>query len=159
MAHLNVDLPALPANIDEKDAFERAFLQQTNKKQFGCYMMLLMRLHEADVPPEQLRARYASVLPVDDTHTANVLSMTAAVMRNGVQRYETHSWPILYAAELPAEFMADDNRVDRLVRHVNTAVDANGVFAITRDYIANTLIQQVEAEVAAEAASRTDLVE
>jgi len=149
------DLPiVLLSSRDEKNAFERDLLLSANQKQFACYMTLHLRVFEANVPLDELRARYANVLPVDDTHTANVLTMTAAVVQNGVDRYTAHPWPIHYVAELPGAFMADTSKVHRLLRHINAAVDANGVPSITRDLV-STLRQRVEAEMAAEVASGT----
>ena len=96
-------------------------------------------------------ARFESALPKEDAHAANVLSMTAAVLRADPHHFMAHTWPICFAAELPSEFMDDDAKVDRLLRAINASIDHQ--VTITREYIHNVLVRQVEGEVAAEVAA------
>ena len=137
----------------EEDADERELLDEIDNKQFGSWWLLLMRLGDGAAAREELRASFTSLLSDDDQHTLNLMSMTAAILRDDVDCHSVRTWPIHYVADLPRHFMKDNNRVDRLLRAIDTAVDSD--VTLTRDYVSSTLVPQVEREVAAEAASRT----
>lgn len=140
---------------DQKDATERQYLTQAITKQFACFHTLLLRLWEADDTTNQadLFARYAYVLPEDSTQWSAVLATTAAVEAMGLPAYYNRPWPVHYAGQLPDAFRRDQHRMDRLVRVVQAA--ANNDVVITRDYIDTTVVQQVEREMAAEAANES----
>ena len=147
MAQSELDRLRVPMTEEEKDAAESALLKHIANKQFASYWLLLIRLEERVVAVDELMARHASVLPLSGA--GNVLSMTAAVLRTGLDAYMARAWPIHYATELADDFMANDAKVDQLVLTVNKAVDNN--VAITRDYIRNTLVPQVERSMAEQA--------
>ena len=140
---------------DQKDPLnelEATQLQNCILNQFSCYSLFFTHLCSRTATPGELRIRFECALPKEDAHVHNLMYMTAAVLRAGPQEFMAHTWPVSFAAELPTNFMEDNAKVDRLLRAINAALDNH--IAITREYISDVLVQQVESEMSAEVASK-----
>ena len=100
------------------DSYLDRLITRNRRSSLQGYWLLLILLARGD-KEEDVVLRFAPLLPECPGRIHSVISMTAGVLRVGLEAYLEAEWPVHYADELLYRNSSDDDVVDCLVRIIN----------------------------------------
>ena len=100
------------------DSYLDRLITRNRRSSLQGYWLVLILLARGD-KEEDVVLRFAPLLPESPSRIHSVISMTAGVLRVGLEAYLEVEWPVHYADDLDHYNCIDDDLVDCLVRLIN----------------------------------------